>query len=69
MELSEEYGLYRQDYCGCIFSRAERDRRKAAGQQAAETQTAKQRTAGQQAGTQTAEQRAAGQRPEENRKQ
>ena len=69
VELSEEYGLYRQDYCGCIFSRAERDRRKAAGQQAAETQTAKQRTAGQQAGTQTAEQRAAGQRPEENRKQ
>ncbi|HJC58637.1 MAG TPA: epoxyqueuosine reductase QueH [Candidatus Eisenbergiella intestinipullorum] len=33
VELSEEYGLYRQDYCGCIFSRAERDRRKAAGQQ------------------------------------
>lgn len=21
LELSEEYGLYRQDYCGCIFSR------------------------------------------------
>lgn len=33
VELSEKYGLYRQDYCGCIFSRAERDRRKAAGQQ------------------------------------
>ena len=32
VELSEKYGLYRQDYCGCIFSRAERDRRKAAGQ-------------------------------------
>ena len=29
VELSEKYGLYRQDYCGCIFSRAERDRRKA----------------------------------------
>ena len=23
-ELSREYGLYRQDYCGCIFSRRER---------------------------------------------
>lgn len=28
-ELSREYGLYRQDYCGCVFSRMERDRRKA----------------------------------------
>ena len=27
VELSEKYGLYRQDYCGCVFSRAERDRR------------------------------------------
>ena len=26
-ELSAEYGLYRQDYCGCVFSRKERDRR------------------------------------------
>ena len=26
-ELSREYGLYRQDYCGCVFSRMERDRR------------------------------------------
>ncbi len=26
-ELSAEYGLYRQDYCGCVFSRRERDRR------------------------------------------
>ena len=25
IELSHEYGLYRQDYCGCIFSRRERD--------------------------------------------
>ena len=23
-ELSREYGLYRQDYCGCIFSKKER---------------------------------------------
>ena len=26
--LSEEYGLYRQDYCGCVFSRRERAERK-----------------------------------------
>ena len=26
-ELSAEYDLYRQDYCGCVFSRIERDRR------------------------------------------
>lgn len=25
VRLSEEYGLYRQDYCGCRFSRAERE--------------------------------------------
>lgn len=25
--LSEEYGLYRQDFCGCVFSKLERDRR------------------------------------------
>lgn len=24
IELSAEYGLYRQDYCGCVFSKAER---------------------------------------------
>lgn len=24
VELSEKYGLYRQDYCGCVFSRRER---------------------------------------------
>lgn len=24
VELSEQYGLYRQDYCGCAFSKAER---------------------------------------------
>ena len=26
-ELSAEYGLYRQDYCGCVFSRREREKR------------------------------------------
>ncbi len=25
VELSAEYGLYRQDYCGCIFSKQERE--------------------------------------------
>lgn len=29
-ELSREYGLYRQDYCGCIYSKLERERQKAA---------------------------------------
>ena len=29
IELSKEYGLYRQDYCGCAFSKAERERAKA----------------------------------------
>ena len=28
-ELSGEYGLYRQDFCGCVFSKRERDRREA----------------------------------------
>ncbi|MCR5106238.1 MAG: epoxyqueuosine reductase QueH [Eubacterium sp.] len=28
IELSEEYGLYRQDYCGCIFSKRDRDAKK-----------------------------------------
>lgn len=27
LELSREYGLYRQDYCGCIFSKYEREAR------------------------------------------
>lgn len=27
IELSKEYGLYRQDYCGCVYSKRERDRR------------------------------------------
>lgn len=26
-ELSAEYGLYRQDYCGCVFSRLESEKR------------------------------------------
>lgn len=26
-ELSKEYGMYRQEYCGCVFSKAERDAR------------------------------------------
>ena len=25
VELSSEYGLYRQDYCGCVFSKKERE--------------------------------------------
>ncbi|HJB91511.1 MAG TPA: epoxyqueuosine reductase QueH [Candidatus Eisenbergiella merdigallinarum] len=29
IELSREYGLYRQDYCGCVFSKAEREGRSA----------------------------------------
>lgn len=29
IELSKEYDLYRQDYCGCIYSRQERERSKA----------------------------------------
>ena len=28
VKLSEEYGLYRQGYCGCAFSKAERERQK-----------------------------------------
>ena len=27
IELSREYGLYRQNYCGCVFSKAEANRR------------------------------------------
>ncbi len=26
--LSRQYGLYRQDYCGCVYSKAQRDRRR-----------------------------------------
>lgn len=28
IQLSKEYCLYRQDYCGCIFSKRDRDRRR-----------------------------------------
>lgn len=28
VELSKEYGLYRQDYCGCVFSKIERESKK-----------------------------------------
>ena len=28
VELSKVYGLYRQDYCGCVFSKAQRQREK-----------------------------------------
>ena len=28
VELSKEYDLYRQDYCGCIFSKVERETQK-----------------------------------------
>ena len=27
IELSRQYDLYRQDYCGCVFSKQERDKR------------------------------------------
>jgi len=30
-ELSAQYDLYRQDYCGCVYSKLERDRRVSAG--------------------------------------
>ena len=30
IQLSAEYGLYRQDYCGCAFSKAEREAQKGA---------------------------------------
>lgn len=29
IELSKEYNLYRQDYCGCVYSKAQAERRKA----------------------------------------
>lgn len=39
-ELSREYHLYRQDYCGCIYSKQERDRRV---QEQAEKQAGKEK--------------------------
>lgn len=38
VELSALYGLYRQDYCGCVFSKQERERQIAAAK-AAKTKT------------------------------
>ncbi|MGN0431800.1 MAG: epoxyqueuosine reductase QueH [Lachnospiraceae bacterium] len=35
IELSAEYGLYRQDYCGCVYSKLEREKQKKACQIAA----------------------------------
>ncbi len=29
IELSKEYGLYRQNWCGCVYSKAERERKNA----------------------------------------
>lgn len=37
IQLSEEYGLYRQDYCGCRFSREERDRKRGVKQDLGES--------------------------------
>ncbi len=28
IELSKEYDLYRQDYCGCVYSRMEREKQR-----------------------------------------
>ena len=30
VELSEIYGLYRQDYCGCVYSKLQREQEKRA---------------------------------------
>lgn len=30
IELAKQYNLYRQDYCGCIYSKAEREKQKSA---------------------------------------
>ncbi len=38
IELSEKYGLYRQDYCGCIYSKLEREKQRSAGGAPAERQ-------------------------------
>ena len=32
IQLSAQYSLYRQDYCGCAFSKAQREQQKTAGQ-------------------------------------
>lgn len=36
IELSAEYGLYRQNYCGCVFSRREQEKKKEAGERRAQ---------------------------------
>jgi len=41
IELSKEYGLYRQDYCGCEFSKAEAEARRAAKAAARAAEAAK----------------------------
>ena len=41
IELSREYGLYRQDYCGCEFSKAEAEARRAAKASAKAAEAAK----------------------------
>lgn len=33
-ELSEQYGLYRQNYCGCVFSKEEQEKRRLENQRA-----------------------------------
>ncbi len=33
VELSEEHGMYRQDYCGCVFSKRQREEEIAAREQ------------------------------------
>ena len=37
IELSAEYGLYRQDYCGCVFSKREREAQRAQSSEADQT--------------------------------
>lgn len=39
-ELSAQYGLYRQDYCGCSFSRAEAEKRRLQRRSAASSEAA-----------------------------
>lgn len=36
VELSKQFGLYRQDYCGCVYSKMERERQKKERQREAE---------------------------------
>jgi len=38
VELSNEYGMYRQYYCGCVYSKAQRDREIAAKEQEAQSE-------------------------------